>query len=683
VSRATPAGRPPAWHIALVSGSVLVLELAFIRAIPAEVRAISYFTNLVLMAAFFGLGLGCLWHRARRLDVLLPIGLAVVAGFVLATRGLVVFDTAESVHYWLEHDRPVGVAPDLPLFPVALFAFAAVATPFVALGQRLVQTMSPHPRLVGYGWDILGSLLGTVLFGVASALRVPPWVWPPLLALAWAAVLLRTWLSRALHVAAGALFVLFASAPYPSTWSPYYLVQHQVEPEGVRVWVNSSFHQLGLDLDPKKADLAELREHVLEKFGRPYRMYRTLHGGAAPERVLVLGAGTGNDVNVALANGAAHVTAVEIDPVILELGRAKNATRPYADPRVATVVDDARHFLGSTSERFDLVVFGTLDSQTLLSSQANLRLENYVYTEESFRSASAVVTERGMVVALYSVFKPWLTGRLYRTFCGQFAGHCVLERSDPFLFDTMLVGAPRLPELRGDPALDRAYADALPSTDDWPFLYLERPTIAPVYVKLVIAVLALVATVLVVFRRHGGGAGGGLHFLLLGMGFTLMESAAVVRLALLFGSTWVVNAVVFSAVLAMVFLANLAVQRGRAPRLGLAWALVLAGVALDFVVAPGWLVGLAAPLRALVAAALVGVPVFGASVCFSRLFDAEAAPGPALGVNLVGAMAGGFAEYASMLFGMRSVWLVVFAVYALAWLTSRRAASVAPARLAA
>src|ERR1700759_3748385 len=63
------------WHIAWISFSVLALELAFIREIPAEVRAISYFTNLIFMASFFGLGLGCLLQRARSLAWLLPLGL--------------------------------------------------------------------------------------------------------------------------------------------------------------------------------------------------------------------------------------------------------------------------------------------------------------------------------------------------------------------------------------------------------------------------------------------------------------------------------------------------------------------------------------------------------------------------------------------------------------------------------
>ena len=71
----------------------------------------------------------------------------------------------------------------------------------------------------------------------------------------------------------------------------------------------------------------------------------------------------------------------------------------------------------------------------------------------------------------------------------------------------------------------------------------------------------------------GCDTGGGLrlNFLFLGLGFALVQSASIVRLMLLFGSTWVVNAVVFSGVLLMIFIANLMTLRQRAPLLSVAW----------------------------------------------------------------------------------------------------------------
>jgi len=170
MSEGPKEGRAQPWKIALVSASVLVLELALIRQVPAEVRIISYFTNLILMSSFFGLGLGMILQGGRRFDLLLPLGLLAVAGFVFWARGLVIFDHATEVHYWLLYEAPEGTATKIPALPAAIMAFVFCATPFVALGSLLAHEMDKFPRLVAYGWDIAGSLGGTLLFVVSSAL---------------------------------------------------------------------------------------------------------------------------------------------------------------------------------------------------------------------------------------------------------------------------------------------------------------------------------------------------------------------------------------------------------------------------------------------------------------------------------------------------------------------------------
>ena len=666
-----PLGAPSPWRVAALAAAVLLLELTFIRLVPAEVRAISYFTNLLLMAAFFGLGLGCILQDARRLGWLVPAGCAGVLAFVLATRGLVVHAEG-AVHLWLQYGDLIGQARRLPLVPVAATAFLLSALPFVGLGQALANEMNHHPRLRGYGFDLGGSLLGTLVFTLASFLQLPPWVWPPLLLGGWAALFVRGWGKRALCLAVGLAFLVLARAPHPSAWSPYYLVQHQRDAHGLRVFVNSSFHQYALDFSASDPESERIQDMLLAKWGRLYDLYQEHHGGQPPRKVLILGAGTGNDVNVALSRGAEEVVAVEIDPVILGLGQRENPSRPYASPKVRAVVDDARHFLRASEERFDLIVFATIDSQVLLSGAANLRLENYVHTVESLRAARERLTPEGMVGVYYSVLRPWLRGRVYSTVEAVFGAHMRIETFDtPFLFNTLIVGAPAHPALK-DNRFDLArYAGQRPSSDDWPFLYLERPTIAPLYLQLAAIVGLLIGGAFVVLRRrHGSGAGSYASFFFLGLGFTLLESSAIVRLSLLFGSTWTVNAVVFASVLLTVFLANLAVLRERAPSLRVAWAGLLLSVLAGYLVPVGALVELATPLRVLLAGLAITAPVFCAAICFSRLFARQETTGYALGINLIGAMCGGLLEYASMPIGMRAVWLVVLGVYALACVTS-------------
>src|SRR5437764_12305824 len=133
------------------------------------------------------------------------------------------------------------------------------------------------------------------------------------------------------------------------------------------------------------------------------------------DNVLILGAGTGTDVAAALRHGAKHVDAVEIDPVILRLGLEHHPDRPYSDPRVTLICDDARHFLRTTTQRYDLVVFALIDSLTLQSSFSSVRLESYMFTEESLRAVRDHLAPRG-VMALYNYFREkWLVDRLANT----------------------------------------------------------------------------------------------------------------------------------------------------------------------------------------------------------------------------------------------------------------------------
>ncbi len=650
--------------IAVVSCCVLILELAFIRQVPAEVQAISYFTNLMLMASFFGLGIGCVLHCRRTLFSFFPLGLLMTCAYILVARGIVVYDASREVHFWIHEVAELGVARSFPLFPSALVAFAVSALPFVAMGQELARRMDDHPRLIAYGWDIVGSLAGIVVFSAASFAEIPPWIWPPIIAVCWAVLFVREIKWRLLCVCAGCAFFSLAYSHYDTRWSPYYYVQWDAQDRGLCVWVNSSFHQLALDFGEDGESPPGVPEDMMARFSIPYHAYEKLHEGRSPASVLVLGAGTGNDVFVALHNGAENVSAVEIDPAILRLGVETRPASPYSDSRVQAKIDDARHFLRSTEESFDLIIFGTLDSQTLLSGVANLRLENYVYTAEALEAARRRLKEGGMVAVNYSVMKPWLYGRIYSTVRSVFGDQVRMTRTEShFLFNTVITACPDFPEYVDDPDTVADFSGARVNTDDWPYLYLESPTIAPIYRKLFGIMAVLLAVMLIVARRTRDRQGSGAPFFLLGMGFMLMESAAIVRLSLAFGSTWVVNAVVFFAVLSTIFLANYSVQKGWGPTLRAGWVCVIIGVLVNWAFPVQILNGFGFPVRVILSILLIGTPVFFAAACFSRLFEKEESTGYPLGMNLVGVMCGGFFEYVSMLTGMRAVWLLVVVVY--------------------
>ena len=130
--------------------------------------------------------------------------------------------------------------------------------------------------------------------------------------------------------------------------------------------------------------------------------------------MLVIGAGNGGDVAVALAEGAKHVDAVEIDPVLVQLGRDHNPERAYQSPRVTLHVDDGRAFLQNSRGHYDLILFALPDSLTALAGQSELRLENYLFTIQAMRVARAHL-EAGGAFAMYNYYQPFLLDRYATT----------------------------------------------------------------------------------------------------------------------------------------------------------------------------------------------------------------------------------------------------------------------------
>ena len=187
-------------------------------------------------------------------------------------------------------------------------------------------------------------------------------------------------------------------------------------------WVN--IHKRLDVADIYYMDITDLSDAFVRKYPRFYgediRLYSynlpytLLH----PKSVCVVGSGGGNDVAAALRAGVEEVVAVEIDPVIAEAGRLHHPERPYQDPRVTLVVDDARHFFNQTRKKFDLVVFGLLDSHALLSGFGSVRLDNYVYTREAFERVRCLLKPGGSVACCFAGGPPWIYERFDRLFAG-------------------------------------------------------------------------------------------------------------------------------------------------------------------------------------------------------------------------------------------------------------------------
>ena len=108
------------------------------------------------------------------------------------------------------------------------------------------------------------------------------------------------------------------------------------------------------------------------------------------KNILIVGSGTGNDVATAIRYTKAKIDAVEIDPLVANLGERFHPEKPYSNPRVNLTINDARNFIKEVNKKYDLIVYSVLDSHANLSSKGGVRLDSYVYTLESFYEAKKI-----------------------------------------------------------------------------------------------------------------------------------------------------------------------------------------------------------------------------------------------------------------------------------------------------
>src|SRR2546426_8838671 len=220
----------------------------------------------------------------------------------------------------------------------------------------------------------------------------------------------------------------------------------------------------------------------------------------------------GNDV-AALRNGAGRITAVEIDPLILKLGRERHFERPYSSPRVRVVLDDARSYVQNSKNRFDLIVFSLLDSHTTSSYYTNIRIDNYVYTPEALKATRQLLKPDGIFIIKFQVDTPWIAGRL-RGLLEAVFGHPPLQlRTEESFYGTngtfYVAGSEsRIARAMANPELARFVADhskiktqkAALTTDDWPYFYQREPGL-PVPVIVISGALVLLCWLFL--RRTG------------------------------------------------------------------------------------------------------------------------------------------------------------------------------------
>jgi hypothetical protein len=226
------------------------------------------------------------------------------------------------------------------------------------------------------------------------------------------------------------------------------------------------------------------------------------------KNVLILGAGSGTRRRGGAAARRAARTPSRSIPSSSASASATNPDRPHYDPRVTVINDDARHFLRTSKKKYDLVVFALIDSLTLQSSFSGVRLESYMFTEQSFQEVRDHLNDNGVLV-IYNYFRErWLVDRLANTAAVAFHAEPYVHVHEERAYLGVLMAGPRLKTLKEPPAIPaqvlafgQSHAESPahllardetiePATDDWPFLYMRNRGIPSHYVGVIVMILA-------------------------------------------------------------------------------------------------------------------------------------------------------------------------------------------------
>jgi spermidine synthase len=688
-------------QLALWSVLSLFLELLMIRWISSEIRIFAYFKNFVLIACFLGFGLGC--YLSRRRVSLLPMMVP------LLTLALMVNLPWESLRMLISmlpafvgasSDIYVWGVPSVFSFPllagamaVVVPVFSLIAFSFIPLGQLVGWYIENASHgILAYSVNVLGSLAGIILYTLLCFLYQPPVTWFFLAGLLLVCLLWRLpWLRWAAAIAVVICLGIVSLGPGKHRtvyWSPYQKLTLAPRQDAGKViaydlTTNDTWYQQILDLSPEfVASHPQFFQDIpieWNAYNLPYHFY------PQPPSVAVLGSGMGNDVAAALRHGAEHVTAVEIDPLILQLGEKFHFEKPYSSSRVRTVQGDARSYVQNSNERFDLIVFSLLDSHTTNSHFTNIRIDNYVYTREALQQTKRLLKADGILVVKFQVDTPWIAGRLYGLLDTVF-GHAPLQINgdQPVYYSTggrfFVTGSEaRIRQAIVEPSLaayvslnqhiEIAMEPAVLTTDDWPYFYQRKPGL-PLSVIVISVALIILSTALI--RDTGAGMRAlRWHFFFLGSGFLLLEAQIVSKMALLFGTTWVVNSIVIAGLLSLIVAANLLVEfKPRFP-INIAYAGIFVSLAASYCIPLQKFFLASLWVKILTATLVLCLPVFFAGIVFIRSFATEGFRGEALGSNLLGAMIGGMLESASLWTGIRSLLIIAALLYLASWVALR------------
>jgi spermidine synthase len=696
------------WGIFFASILGLFLELLFIRWIGTEIRIFAYLQNIVLVVCFLGLGLG-MFTSSKPIEIkqsLMPLTFLLTMMAIPITRSALrsvseMLSVLSDFVIWFNAitDDPKLTFVFLVMgLALTYFTLVLIVDIFVPIGRIIGRLMNTNSNPIWiYSVNIFGSVLGTWLFVFLSYFYQPPFSWFLIAGILIAIFIVWSNKSKGVNFALFGVIMILAwfSSQTPSAinaiWSPYQkLVLRETQGNEIGKYiidVNNVGYQGMIDLNDANVT-ANPRIYLPEQRGlSQYDIPYLLH--PSPKTALIVGAGSGNDAAGALRNNVEKVTAVEIDPAIIAIGKQFHPEKPYSSPHVQVINDDARSFFATTSEKYDVISFGLLDSHTT-TAMTNARLDHYVYTKESIAQAKSKLADGGIMVLTFEARKPYITDRIEIALEEVFSqpplvfvipgnsygwGGVMFVTGNMQNVQKQLDQNPRLAAYIK--RLQEATPLKLPHTtkvvvDDWPYLYLESPKI-PILYYLLIGLMGLIflrssrkwqANINLSFTNREFW-----HFFFLGSAFLLLEVQNISKASVVLGNTWQVNAVIISSILGMALLANwVAYKFPGLPIAPVYFLLIVTALGLYFIDLArfGFL---PYATKAVMVGLLTSLPMLFSGIVFVRSFAVAPDKSNVLGANLLGALVGALLQSITFILGIKALLLIVASFYLLSLIT--------------
>jgi len=669
--------------IAVTAGLGLFFELMIIRLHSSFFQIFAFFKNISLLSCLLGLGVGYFLGKKKiySLKWVLPLlTLQVCLMFFMKNTPIGPFLQNPVTEQWaMGQSYASGIIQFLIIYSFLIMIFVFNAMAFVPLGHLVSNLMSLQEKLLSYSWNLIGSLSGIILFALMSLFWTPPSLWF-LVGFLIMIFLQKKDFSNLLLSSISLIVILFLfivpkDINKEDFYSPYQIisVEHNSNASegGISILASNLWFQATHDFR---------KQEGWGSYSMPFKIVQKV-----PKNILVVGSGTGNDVAYALGENIKSIDAVEIDPVIIELGKKYHPQNPYASKKVNIIQNDARNFIRHTNKKYDLIIYGLLDSHTSLSGKGGIRLDSYVYTINAFREAKKILSDDGYISLSFSVSIESLGVKIFQMLEEAFDGQKpkvfnYSEKSDKFdegLY-TFIISKNK------NKKFDYSYKNLSEvdyfnnssikvdnSTDDWPFFYMPRK-IWPTSYLVIIFIMFISSYLFINQTARIDKSNFSFTCFFLGAGFMLIETKGITELALVYGSTWFVVSIVISFILIMAYFANLMIIKNFKIKISIIYFFILISLLIGYYVTYLDLSNLPSSFLKFIVPTVLTIPIFFSGLAFSKQLSMEKSVSIALSSNILGAIFGGLLEYNSMYFGFRSLYLLGFAMYLLAFLFTKK-----------